>query len=839
MDVPDEAFNVVEGGLNVEFPTWRRIRQKLDAPRDPDVRASIAREMERVSSNIRPGMTVAVGVGSRGVARLSELVEAVLAELRQRGARPFVVPAMGSHGGGTPEGQRDLLEGYGITAEKLGISIEARMDTTVLGRTDTGFEVNFSQAALAADAVFVINRVKVHTDFHGPFESGLAKMLVIGLGKHKGAAHAHQRGSATFEKTIPEALRLILQKVNVLGGLAVIENAREEIAQVEVVPGEDIPAREPQLLDRSRQLLPRIPFEKLDVLVVDCMGKNLSGSGLDPNVTGRYFVRHIPNEEATNPYRIAILRLTELSHGNAAGLGVADVITRAVAENIDYQKFWTNTIASTELGAGRTPVWMPDDRQTIGLALATTHVPDTTKARLVRIESTLQIEEFWVSEALWQSDGKSRSNLEPLTEALPISFTAEGNLVDLPLPAFHHGRQPWTRATDGYSFISTQPSALQETLLTRRMNFNPGPATLPLPALEKARDELLDFEGSGMSIIEHSHRGAQYEAVHNEAIELLKELLNVPDGYEVLFMQGGASQQFAQIPMNFLQANGCASYVVTGSWSEKARAEAEVVAKQYGARVATVASTMTGEGKSATYSRVPNATEIRLDGDAAYLHLTSNETIHGVQFGATADRPFPQTGTVPLVADMSSDFLWRPFDVSQFAMVYAGAQKNLGPSGVTVVLARKDFIESGRRDIPSIFQYRTFADSNSMYNTPPTFAVYLVRNVLQWVKSAGGLAAIEATNRAKAGLIYSCIDSHPDFYRCPVEPASRSVMNAVFFLPNGELERKFLKTAEDGGMVGLKGHRVVGGIRVSMYNAVSLAWVQQLVSFMDGFVSQA
>jgi phosphoserine aminotransferase len=364
----------------------------------------------------------------------------------------------------------------------------------------------------------------------------------------------------------------------------------------------------------------------------------------------------------------------------------------------------------------------------------------------------------------------------------------------------------------------------------RTINFNAGPAVLPLPALERAQRELLDFEGSGMSVMEHSHRGKQYEAVHNEAIALLRELLAVPDTHEVLFVQGGASQQFAQVPLNFLAKDRSADYVLTGAWGEKAHSEAKAVAQMVGGRIRLAASTGTGEGKEKQYARVPTAGELSLDTGAAYLHFTSNETIHGVEFF-----DFPSTGNVPLVCDMSSDFLWRPFDVSRFALIYAGAQKNVGPSGLAVVLVRKDFLATARTDIPKIFQYRVHAENNSLYHTPPTFGIYLVRNVLAWIKESGGLAEIEARNRKKAALLYGVMDRYPNLYPCPVDPQSRSVMNVVFRLPSVDLEEAFLAAAKKANMVGLKGHRTVGGIRVSLYNAVSVEWVEALVGMMDEF----
>ena len=375
--------------------------------------------------------------------------------------------------------------------------------------------------------------------------------------------------------------------------------------------------------------------------------------------------------------------------------------------------------------------------------------------------------------------------------------------------------------------------------MTRAINFNAGPAALPLPALERAREELLDFAGSGMSVMEHSHRGKEYEKVHGEALDLMRELLGIPADYEVLFLQGGASMQFAQVPMNFLAKGTHADYVVTGVWGEKAVQEGKVVAQQYGERVQLVISTQTGEGKAATYTRTPTQDELsKIEGGAAYVHFTSNETIHGVQYATAPGEAFPSFGASPLLCDMSSDFMWKKIDISRFAFIYAGAQKNIGPSGVTVVIAKKTFVEEGRKDIPTIFQYRTAAENNSLYNTPPTFGIYLVRNVLSWAKSIGGLDAIEKQNREKGRLLYGAIDAHGGFYKCPVEPRSRSLMNVVFRLPNSALEDKLVSEAKQAGMVGLKGHRSVGGIRVSTYNAVSVEWVKTLTDFMNEFAKK-
>ncbi len=357
----------------------------------------------------------------------------------------------------------------------------------------------------------------------------------------------------------------------------------------------------------------------------------------------------------------------------------------------------------------------------------------------------------------------------------------------------------------------------------RVINFNAGPAGLPLPALERAREELLDFQGSGMSIMEHSHRGKEYEAVHNEAISLLTRLLGIPDTHQVLFQQGGASQQFATVAMNFLHPDTSADYLMTGVWSEKALDEARYYGK---ARIA--GTTVSAEGK---YTRIPAQAELQLDPDAAYVHMTSNNTIYGTQWHS-----FPEVGGVPLIADMSSDLLWKPIDVSRFAMIYAGAQKNVGPSGIVLVVVDKGFMAKGRKDIPKIFRYSTYAENNSLYNTPPTFAIYLCRNVLAWIDQVGGLKQIEQWNREKGELLYGAIDRNPDFYRATVAKDSRSYMNVVFRLPTEALDEAFVAEAKKAGMVGLKGHRSAGGIRVSMYNAVTVDNVKTLVSFMDQFV---
>jgi len=440
----DGEFRIVEGGLSFPLPKWRRIAQSFDAPRVDSIPEAIAREMRKLEGRVRPGMSVAVGVGSRGVARLAEIVRATVTGLKRLGTRPFIVPAMGSHGGATAEGQMEVLAGYGVTPQSMDVPFDPSMETVQLATTASGMPLYWSRAALRADAVLPVNRVKAHTDFHGEVESGLSKMLAIGFGKQKGAATVHRRGFDTFHEVVPETARLVFEKVNVLGGVASVENALEDVSHLEVVPGDRIASREPELMRLSRSLMPRIPFDRLDVLVVDYLGKDISGMGMDPNVTGRYAVRHIVDPR--NPKKLAVLRLTELTHGNACGLGVADVTTRAVVENVDYQKYWTNVVASTELTNGKTPIWVPDDRSAIARAIATAPRTDPLAPRLVRIESTLRLHEMWVAEALWQSDGRSQPSLRALGEPCEMAFATDGRLADLPPPRGAHGRAPWTEA---------------------------------------------------------------------------------------------------------------------------------------------------------------------------------------------------------------------------------------------------------------------------------------------------------------------------------------------------------------------------------------------------------
>lgn len=354
----------------------------------------------------------------------------------------------------------------------------------------------------------------------------------------------------------------------------------------------------------------------------------------------------------------------------------------------------------------------------------------------------------------------------------------------------------------------------------RAYNFNAGPAALPLEVLEQAQAEFVDYKGIGMSIMEISHRSSEYEALNGETQQLLKELLAIPDGYKVMFLQGGASTQFAMIPMNFLKAGQTAQFVHTGSWAAKAIAEAQLFGE-----TAVIASS-----EADKFNHIPDLTGIELPESSAYLHITSNETIEGTQYAS-----YPDTGNVPLIGDMSSDILCRPIDVSKFAMIYAGAQKNLGPSGVTVVILREDMLANSPKGIPAMLNYNTHFKNDSLYNTPPAYSVYMVNLVLKWVKKNGGAAAMEQRNRDKSKLIYDVMDASGGFYRSVAQPSSRSIMNLTFRLENEELEKQFAKESAAAGFVGLKGHRSVGGMRASAYNAVPVESCQALADFMKDF----
>ena len=355
--------------------------------------------------------------------------------------------------------------------------------------------------------------------------------------------------------------------------------------------------------------------------------------------------------------------------------------------------------------------------------------------------------------------------------------------------------------------------------MARVYNFSAGPAMLPEAVLQQAREEMLDWQGSGMSVMEMSHRSKEFVSIAEQAEADLRELMAIPGNYKVLFLQGGASSQFAMVPMNLLRGKSTADYINTGAWSKKAIAEA----KRY-CNVNIAATT-----EASQFTSAPSQAELKLDAHAAYVHYTPNETIGGVEF------PYiPETGDVPLVADLSSTILSRPIDVSKFGVIYAGAQKNIGPSGLTVVIVRDDLIGETIDSTPAMFDYQTHVDNDSMYNTPPTYTWYLAGLVFAYLKRNGGLTAMAELNQRKAGKLYAAIDNS-DFYTNPVNPESRSWMNVPFTLANPDLDAEFLKEASERGLKTLKGHRSVGGMRASIYNAMPEAGIDALIELMADF----
>lgn len=354
----------------------------------------------------------------------------------------------------------------------------------------------------------------------------------------------------------------------------------------------------------------------------------------------------------------------------------------------------------------------------------------------------------------------------------------------------------------------------------RVYNFNPGPATLSLDVLKEAQAEFLNFAGSGMSILEISHRAPEYDAVHQKAKADVKALMGLGDDYEVLFTQGGASQQFAMIPMNYATKEHPGAYVLSGSFAEKAYKEAEHLG------VGTIAAS----SKEGDYKHVPTQSELKIPSNASYLHVCYNNTIYGTEF-----HYIPETNSVPLFADMSSDMLSRPIDFSKFDFIYAGVQKNLGPAGVVLVVAKKSILENSPAQLPTMLKYSTFYKKDSLYNTPPAFCIYMVGKTAAWIRQQGGLEEMAKRNKKKADLLYGVIDASDGYYRGHAEKDSRSFMNVTFRLPSEELEKKFVAEAKEKGLVGVKGHRSVGGMRASIYNAMPYEGVVALTDFMEAF----
>ena len=352
----------------------------------------------------------------------------------------------------------------------------------------------------------------------------------------------------------------------------------------------------------------------------------------------------------------------------------------------------------------------------------------------------------------------------------------------------------------------------------RIFNFNAGPAALPIEVLEDVQKDLLNYKGEGLSVMEMSHRSKTFDSIIKDAESGLKKIMGLPDNYKVIFMQGGATMQFAAVPLNLLKTGQSADYINTGSWSKKAIQEAQKLGRQ----VNVIASS-----EDTNFNYIPK--DFSVNPDAAYLHITSNNTIFGTQW-----QDYPDTGNIPLICDMSSDVNCREVDISKFDLIYAGAQKNMGPSGVTIVIIREDLLEQSPDDIPTMTSYKIIGGKDSLYNTPPTFGIYLIKLVTEWIEKNGGLSELEKINKKKAELLYNEIDKS-DFYKGTVEKDSRSIMNVTFRLPSEDLEKQFVAESTAAGMIGLKGHRSVGGIRASIYNAVPLKAVEALIDFMQNF----
>ena len=410
----------------VEWPRFRRMRQTLQGPCEADVAAAVRREIAQVQHLITPGKTYAIGVGSRGIANIALITRSTIEEIRHRGADVVIIPAMASHGGATPDGQKEVLASFGITEDTMGARIDARMDVAMIDRLPDGTPIYFSRAALDADGIIPVNRVKLHTAFHGPIESGLTKMLVIGFGKQRGAAAIHSRGFSVFDRLIPDVGRILIERLPIVFGVAILENGYEETALVRALPAERILAEEPHLMNMSRQWIAQLPFDNIDVLVVGQIGKNISGDGMDPNVTGRYGAVGVSGGPTIG--KMAVLNLTTETHGNANGVGVADSVSLHAYREIDWAKTYTNALTSTEFGPIKTPMVMPNDHDAIEVVLRTINGRSPEHTRTVIIQNTLKLEEVVISEALW--DESQTKGLQPQNDWAPLVFNDEGNLLD-------------------------------------------------------------------------------------------------------------------------------------------------------------------------------------------------------------------------------------------------------------------------------------------------------------------------------------------------------------------------------------------------------------------------
>jgi 3D (Asp-Asp-Asp) domain-containing protein len=424
-------MDIIEGGLEIKFPKMVKIKQKLPRYQIGDIRETIIGQFNqsKINEQIAPGMSIAVAVGSRGINHLYEIVETVVNELKKRKARPFIVPAMGSHGGATSEGQRNILEGYGISEENLKILVKSSMEVIEIGKSKEGLPIYFDKNAFLADGVVPINRVKVHTDFRGEIESGLLKMLVIGLGKHKGATEIHKLGFENFHWAIPYFGSIVLKKVPIIFGIALIEDAFENIAEIKALIPSEIIDQEKELLKKSKEIMARINIPEIELLIVSEIGKNISGNGLDPNVVGRFRGKQKNDLKAPNIKRIIILDLSEKTHGNAIGIGYADITVKSLVDKIDFPVSYTNAITSGDIYDVKIPLIMNTEKEAIALGVKMINHDYPFQARVVQIRNTLNLEEIMISESIF-NEIKHKESFEILVDSLEeMSFDKGGKLI--------------------------------------------------------------------------------------------------------------------------------------------------------------------------------------------------------------------------------------------------------------------------------------------------------------------------------------------------------------------------------------------------------------------------
>lgn len=421
-------------GYLFSFPRMVEVEQELVSVKVQDVKSEVSRQLREIdlASRIKPGSRIAITAGSRGIANISDIIAAIVDEVKKCGGQPFIVPAMGSHGGATPEGQVEILKSYGITPENVGAPILSSLEVDVLGYLDDGTPVYIDRYAHNADGIIVVNRVKPHTDFKDKIESGLMKMMVIGLGKQKGAESLHSFLAEGYHKVLPEMARLIMKKAKIICGVAIVENGYHETAIIKAIPPEKIEEEEIELLKTAKKYLPRIPFKDIDLLIVDEIGKEISGAGMDPNVTGRFFVPGEYDPEAPRVKRIIVLDLSSKTEGNAVGIGMADLTTRRVFEKMDFVKTFVNCLTAGWPEVGKVPVFLPCDRDAIAMGLRAAGVRDPKKAKVVRIKNTLELKRFWISESLLEELDKNpelKKKVKVISEPREMIFDVLGNLA--------------------------------------------------------------------------------------------------------------------------------------------------------------------------------------------------------------------------------------------------------------------------------------------------------------------------------------------------------------------------------------------------------------------------